>query len=113
MLKSGQKGFIKELVMKKIEDSKPITVFFITDFLELGSPETLRKIFVEAVFQDKLSRASKRIYFKPKNSKYGIVPPSLEEIAEVVAKRDKCQIIPTGYTKANIIGISTQIPTNL
>ena len=112
MLKSGQKGYIKELIMKKIEDSKPNTVFFISDFLEFGSPETIRKIFIQAVFQDKLSRASKGIYIKPKKSKYGIVPPSLEEIAEAVAKRDNCQIIPTGYTAANIIGISTQVPMN-
>ena len=47
MLKSGQKGFIKELVMKKIEDSKPNTVFFITDFLELGSPETILRNYLQ------------------------------------------------------------------
>lgn len=113
MLKATEKGYIKSHIMRRIEESEPNTIFFIGDFLELGSPETIRKVFFQALLLNKLVRAGNGIYVKPKNSKYGIVPPSLEDIATAVAKRDNCEIIPSGYTAANIIGISTQMPMNV
>lgn len=43
----------------------------------------------------------------------GIIPPSIEEIAEAIAKRDKVRIAPTGAYVLNKLGLSTQIPANV
>ena len=37
----------------------------------------------------------------------------LKKIARKIAQRDRCEILPTGATAANIVGLSTQVPMNL
>ena len=39
--------------------------------------------------------------------------PTLEDIAEGIAKRDKARIAPTGLYALNRLGFSTQIPMNV
>lgn len=107
------RGYIKDNVMKQIAQSDPHSVFFISDFANIGSPETIRKIFFQATANNTLEKVGKGIYVKPKESRFGRVPVSLEKIALEIAERDKCQILPTGSTAANMIGLSTQIPMNL
>lgn len=108
----GPYGHIKKNVMDKIEISEPHSIFFISDFVSVGSPETIRKIFFHAVEADILERIGQGIYAKPKDSRFGRVPVPLEKIAKEIAERDKCQILPSGSTAANIIGLSTQVPMN-
>ena len=55
---------------------------------------------------------SRGIYLKTKETRYGLVYPSVEEIAEAIARRDNAQVIPTGATAQNILGLSTQVPMN-
>lgn len=99
--------------MKNIDESRPHSIFFITDYTYLGAPETIRKILHEATITGILEKAGHGIYIKPKVSKFGNVPIPLEKIARAVAERDKCEILPTGSTAANLIGLSTQVPVNL
>ncbi len=107
------KGYIKETIMKNIESSQPHSIFFISDFIEIGSYETIRRILTDATYEKKLERIGKGIYVKPKHSRFGTVPPPLENVAKEIAKRDKSEILPTGGTAANLIGLSTQVPMNL
>ena len=100
-------------MLNKIETSAPHSIFFIADFVDKGSPETIRKIFFQAMSNGALERISQGIYVRPKESRFGKVPVALERIAQEIADRDKCQILPTGSTAANMIGLSTQIPMNL
>lgn len=61
-------------------------------------------------------RVAQGIYCYPKiDTKWGsgIIPPSIEEIAEGIAKRDKVRIAPTGAYVLNKLGLSTQIPANV
>jgi len=104
---------IKEQILSKIRRSKGQVVFVIADFTDLGSPETVRKVFHQACLSGELYRVAHGIYVKPVMSQFGIVPPSLEVIAEEIAKRDHAQILATGSTAANLVGLSTQVPMNL
>lgn len=112
-MSTTSRGYIKNSVLKKIESSDPHSIFFISDFADSGSPETIRKIFFHATMDGLLERISQGIYVKPKESRFGRVPVALESIAQKIADRDKCVILPTGNTAANLIGLSTQIPMNL
>ena len=38
--------------------------------------------------------------------------PTIDQIAQKIAERDKAQIMPTGDTALNILGFSTQVPMN-
>lgn len=110
---NGDRGNIKATVMKSIAESQPHSVFFISDYANLGAAETIRKILHEATITGILEKAGHGIYIKPKVSRFGKVPIPLEKIAREIADRDKCKILPTGHTAANIIGLSTQVPMNL
>ncbi len=112
-MNKASRGHIKNTVMKEITESEPHSIFFITDYTDLGSAETIRKILHEATLNGFLEKAGHGIYFKPKNSRFGKVPLSLERIAREIAERDKCRILPTGSMAANLIGLSTQVPMNL
>lgn len=101
---------IKETILKTVSESPGHSVFFIGDFAELGSVETIRKALKEGANQGLLEHIAHGIYAKPMVSRFGIVPIPLEIIAKEIAIRDRVQIMPTGSTAANILGISTQIP---
>ena len=107
------RGNIKATVMEKIVESQPHSVFFITDYTDLGAAETIRKILFEATLHGILEKAAHGIYVKPKESRFGKVPIPLETVATEIAERDKCRILPSGSTAANLIGLSTQVPMNL
>ena len=101
---------IKTERLSIITESAEHSVFFINDFSKLGSVETIRKTLAEAVSMGLLEHLAHGIYAKPMNSRFGLVPIPLEIIAKEIASRDKVQIMPTGTTAANILGLSTQIP---
>lgn len=107
------RGNIKYSVMKEIKESQPHSIFFINDYANLGATETIRKILHEATINGILEKAGHGIYVKPKVSRFGNIPVPLEKIAREIAQRDKCEILPTGSTAANLIGLSTQVPMNL
>ena len=101
---------IKDRIFEQIQASPAHSVFFIKDFSALGSTITIRKALQEATERGMLEHIAHGIYVKPMQSRFGIVPVPLEVVASEIAKRDNVQIMPTGETAANIIGISTQIP---
>lgn len=101
---------IKAKIFKRLEESTEHSVFFLNDFAELGSVETIRKVLQQACMAGVISHLSHGIYIKPMKSRFGEVPPSLDTIAQEIAERDHVKIMPTGNTAANIIGLSTQIP---
>ncbi len=43
---------------------------------------------------------------------FGVLYPSIEEIAESIARRDNVRIVPTGIYALNMLGLSTQVPMN-
>lgn len=101
---------VKDSIFKRIKRSKPHRIFFLSDFAQYGSIETVRKVFTQARIEGMLTRVAHGIYVKPLMSRFGEVPVSIEIVAQEIAKRDHVQIIPTGATAANILGLSTQIP---
>lgn len=109
----SKRGIIKNTVMEDIYKSQPHTVFFISDYANQGAEETIRKILREATLKGILEKAGHGIYVKPKVSRFGKVPVPLEKIAKEIAGRDKCEILPSRSTAANLTGLSTQVPTNL
>lgn len=101
---------IKNVVFRIINDSPEHTVFFLGDFAAITSLETIRKVLAQACEAKILSRVAHGIYVKPMKSRFGDVPVPVENIANAVAQRDHVEILPSGSTAANILGLSTQIP---
>lgn len=93
-----------------MRESPEHSIFFLGDFAEYGSVETIRKILLQARMQGLITHLSHGIYLKPMHSRFGEVPPPMEAVAKEIAERGHMEIMPTESTAANILGLSTQVP---
>lgn len=97
-----------ESEIKKAEKGK---ILFAEDFTELGNIESINRVLSRLKEKGILVRLAFGIYLYPKIDKeLGVLYPSVEDIAQAIARRDKARIIPTGITALNKLGLSTQVP---
>ncbi len=92
------------------------TLIFSSDFYDIAEPKSVLKALERLAKSEKIIRVARGIYCYPKIDKrlgLGILFPTLEEIAQVIAKRDKARIAPTGLYAMNMLGLSTQVPMNI
>ena len=90
-------------------------IVFSTDYAELGTPEAIKKSLIRLCERNVIVRLAHGIYYKPKYDKelgLGMLLPSLDDIAQAIAKRDHSRIVPTGDYALNSLGRSTQVPAN-
>lgn len=100
-------------IFKSISNHKRGKIFFPNDFFRFGSSTAVRQALKRLEERDVLVRISHGIYLYPKRHKtFGVLQPTIEEIAIAIAKRDKARIIPTGIQAMNKLGLSSQVPLN-
>lgn len=97
-----------------ISNYKRGKIFFPNEFTRFGSSTAVRQALNRLEKKGFLIRLSHGIYLYPKSHKlFGILYPTMEEIAIAIAKRDKARIIPTSSQALNKLGLSTQVPMNV
>jgi hypothetical protein len=102
---------IEKQVHEKILNYKRGKIIFSDMFSSLGNLESINKVLFRLAQKGLLVRLAQGIYLYPKQDKeLGTLYPSVEEIAEAIAKRDKARIMPTGVQALNKLGLSTQVP---
>jgi hypothetical protein len=106
---------VKTLVLEKIRKMERGSIFFIDDFIELGSPGSVRLSLMELKKQGLILRPARGIYCYPKiRDQYsGFVIPSAETIAEALAKKERVRIVPYGDNAAFKLGLSGLRVSNL
>ncbi len=106
---------IEAKVAERLQETPKGSVLFVDDFLDLGSPDSIKKALYRLTNEKSLLvRLAHGIYLFPKIDKeLGILYPSTEEIAKAIARRDKARIIPTGVYALNRLGLSTQVPMKI
>jgi len=87
------------------------SVLFRSDFPEYHS-EFVGGTLAELTNEGILVKLAQGIYAKPRKSRFGDVLPSVDKIVQAIAVRDNAQIIPSGITALNILGLSTQVQMN-
>lgn len=98
-------------LQQRIEVLPDDTVLFRSDFPEFHSEfvgETLAELTREGV----LVKVAQGIYAKPRRSRFGTVIPSVDKIVQAIAIRDHAEVLPSGMTALNALGLSTQVPMN-
>lgn len=106
---------IEDKIYSSIKRRRNGTIFFASDFIYAGNAKSVNKALERLANGQKILRLSKGIYCKPKIDSelgLGVIYPTLEEIANAIAKRDKSRIMPTGDYALNRLGLSTQVPMN-
>lgn len=101
--------------MEQISTEGQGYIFSPNDFIDLGEPKAIGKALERLTEKEKILRLARGVYCYPKQDEVmglGILYPSIEEIANSIARRDKARIVPTGIHALNKLGLSTQIPMN-
>ena len=91
------------------------SIVFQQDYADCGTPSAIKSTFHRLYTDGVLMRLAHGIYYYPKEDKafgLGVVYPSIEDIAQAIAKRDRVKIVPTGAYALHKLGLSTQIPMN-
>ncbi len=103
-------------IENRIKSGSRKKLYFNADFAAYGSPEAIKKTLQRLAKSGLLMRVAHGIYYYPQiEAKWGntAIPPTIEEIAKGIAKRDKIRIVPTGIYALNALGLSTQVPVNI
>ncbi len=106
---------VQKLVLEKIRQMDRGTIFFIDDFIELGSSGAVRIALMELKKQGIILRPARGIYCYPQiRSEYaGVIIPSPESIADALAKKERVRIVPYGDHAAYKLGLSGLQVSNL
>ena len=100
-----------ETLRKHIETMPEDSVLFRSDFPEYH-PEFVGETLSELTSEGILVKLAQGIYAKPRMSRFGAVLPSIEKIVQAIAVRDNAEVLPSGMTALNVLGLSTQVPMN-
>jgi hypothetical protein len=82
---------------------------------QYGQRQSVLKALERMAAAGTIIRLARGIYCYPKIDKelgLGVLYPSLDDIAQAVAKRDRARIVPTGIYALNMLGLSTQVQMN-
>ena len=108
------KKSVSHIIEQKINRFKPGQVFLPSDFKELGTSTSIRKTLSRLVESGQVERMGQGIYVIPKNNKvFGKILPSVEQLAEALAKKEHVKIKPSGQYALNKVGLSSQVPMRL
>lgn len=104
---------VENQVLSKIKNYNRGKIFFADHFLKIGSEDAIHKALSRLEEDGELIRLAHGIYLRPKEDpQLGILYPSIDEVAQAIAKRDKAEIIPTGTYAMNKLGLTSQVPMN-
>ncbi|CAA0199700.1 DUF6088 family protein [Tenacibaculum maritimum] len=105
---------VQTRIENEIKSMKRGSILFPSNFDDMGNVEVVKKSLLRLENKKFLVRLAHGIYLYPKQDKLlGVLYPSIEEIANAIADRDKARIIPSGIKALNQLGLSNQIPMNI
>ena len=96
---------------QRIEAMPEDSILFRSDFPEYHAEfvgSTLSELSGEGI----LVKLAHGIYAKPRKSRFGPVLPSVDKVVQAIATRDNAEVLPSGITALNVLGLSTQVPMN-
>ena len=105
---------IEVKIFRKIKRAKNDLLFSVDMFAKFGNAKAIGKALERLTKVEKLCRVATGFYALPKtHDDFGVILPSIDEIALAIAKRDKARVIPTGSYALYKLGLTTQMPMNV
>ena len=101
-------------IKKRIVGKGRGAVFAPTDFLDLGSRASVDQALSRLADQDMIRRLIRGLYDYPKVSdRFGKLAPSLDDVAQAVARKNNQTLQISPALAANQLGLSTQVPSHI
>lgn len=99
-------------IRERIELQGENTLYRVRDFADLNNDGLVTRALSRLEKEGMLVRISQGIYLYPMRNRFGILKPSIDDIAVAIAQKDKAGIIPSGLTALNKLALSTQVTMN-
>lgn len=105
---------VEDSIIKRVRRRGRGAVFTPFDFLSVGSRDSVDQGLSRLARKQVLRRVDRGIYCYPQqNDLIGEVAPSVDAVAEALARRDGAKLLPAGAMAANLLGLSEQVPVRV
>jgi hypothetical protein len=101
-----------QVIKERVRGFESGQLFTVGDFADLHNDSLVTRMLSRLHKEGVIARVATGVYVKPQQTRFGILYPTIDQIAQKIAERDRAKIIPTGDTALNILGLSTQVPMN-
>jgi hypothetical protein len=90
-------------------------VFSAKDFLDIASRSSIDVALASLASEGKIRRIRRGLYDTPRVNPAlgGKLTPDIDEAAQAIARKQRWKIVPEGAWAANLLGLSTQVPSKV
>jgi hypothetical protein len=106
---------MKNQILRRIEKMDRGSVFSAKDFLDLASRTSIDVLLSKLAKSGTIRLIGRGLYDLPKFNAdlEAELSPDMHEAAQAVARRQRRKIVPEGAWAANVLGLSTQVPSKI
>jgi len=98
-------------IQTRIRDHGPGWVFTPADFVDIAARPTVDQALSRLARRDVIRRLDRGVYDVPRtHPRLGRLWPAADAVARAVASSTDSQLLPSGATAANALGLTTQVP---
>ena len=105
----------QDKIVARIERLGPGKAFSAKDFLDIASRTMIDVTLASLAQSGRIRRVRRGLYDLPKVNPAlgGELSPDIDEAARAIARRQRWKIVPEGAWAANLLGLSTQVPSKI
>lgn len=103
---------LSKVIKERIIQGGENKIYIISDFADLNNDALVTRVLSRLEKDGLLVRLSQGVYLYPSRNRFGICKPTIDVIAKAITEKDRANIIPSGLTALNLLGLSTQVPMN-
>ena len=106
---------MRDHIVARIERAGEGRAFSAKDFLDIASRTTVDVTLASLTQAGKIRRLRRGLYDMPRVNPAlgGELSPDIDEAARAIARRQRWKIVPEGAWAANLLGLSTQVPSKI
>jgi len=106
---------MRDQIVARIDRLGEGKAFSAKDFLDIASRTTIDVTLASLTSAGKLRRIRRGLYDMPRVNPAlgGTLSPDIDEAARAIARRQRWKIVPEGAWAANLLGLSTQVPSKI
>jgi hypothetical protein len=106
---------MRDQIVGRIERLGEGKAFSAKDFLDIASRGSIDMALASLTRSGTIRRVRRGLYDMPKVNPAlgGKLSPNIDEAAQAIARRQRWKIVPEGAWAANLLGLSTQVPSKI
>ena len=106
---------MQDQILARIDRLGPGKAFSAKDFLDIATRGSIDVALGGLTRKGTIRRIRRGLYDMPKVNPAlgGKLSPDIDEAAQAIARRQRWKIVPEGAWAANLLGLSTQVPSKI